>query len=85
MVIFNVCSRSKWLIPRAKTLLWHAQNTKDHCLTQSWAGVMTVQSFYFFSDALRFLYSAVVGGGVGGISMANWLLRMAGALNKNHM
>ena len=41
--------------------------------------------FSFFSDALRFLYSAVVGGGVGGISMANWLLRMAGALNKNHM
>ena len=48
MVIFNVCSRSKWLIPRAKTLLWHAQNTKDHCLTQSWAGLMTVRSFYFF-------------------------------------
>ena len=41
--------------------------------------------FLFFSDALRFLYSAVVGGGVGGISMANWLLRMAGAVNKNHI
>ena len=81
MVIFNVCSRSKWLIPRAKTLRWHAQNTKDHCLTQSWAGLMTVQSYTF----LRFSDSAVVGGGVGGISMANWLLRMAGAVNKNHI
>ena len=41
--------------------------------------------FSFFSDAFRFLYSAVVGGGVGGISMANWLLQMAGALNKNNI
>ena len=55
MVILVFNTRAKLMIPRHKTLLWHAQNTHDHALALHWTQYMPRASQQFLRGRHRAL------------------------------
>ena len=53
MVILVFNTRAKVMIPRHRTLFWHAQNTQDHALALHWTRDMPRASQYVLRDKHR--------------------------------